>query len=114
MTATVHFFTANSLVSAPVQGRNLTFDSVLYLKQPPRGRDVLETTSPAADTTDAAASPAGVEIAYFQVEPGKSVYYEVTPQGADLAVATSASMYASGNNTIPWGEGWRLSVLEKV
>jgi hypothetical protein len=115
MTTEVHFFTHDGIVTAPVVGgNNYTTDSLLYLRQPYKGADKLSCESGTPDTSEASAAPAGGNIAYIQVQPGKTVHYEVTPTNYELRVANSNSPYMAGNMTMPWGEGWRLSVLEKT
>lgn len=113
MAATVKVFTFSGLVSAPVvSGTRLSYDSIQLLKFPYLGRQTLSTTDPAVDETDVATAPAGTQIAFIQVQPGKSVAYEVTPEGHDFRPATTDSPVLTGDSTLQFGPGWRLSVLE--
>ena len=115
MTALVHFFTSQGLETAPVSGNVLTYDSVQYLKEPLLGRDLLSCDSSTADQSEASAAPVNTGIAYVQIQPGKTVFYEITPANeATLIPAAATSRYASGNLTLKFAPGWRLSVLEKT
>lgn len=115
MTATVHIFTFAGLTTAPVvSGDRYSTDSIQYLKEPILGRDKLECDEGAADASEHAASPTAAKVAYVQVEPGKTVYYEITSDNMDALVeANDTSRYAAGNFTLQWGSNWRLSVKEK-
>lgn len=116
MTAIVHFFTFSGLTTAPVVGGDrYSTDSVMYLKETIKGRAKLECDESTSAATDHNASPVGSLVAYVQIQPGRTVYYEITPDNVDeLVPADDTSRYASGNLTLQWGTGWRLSVLEKL
>ena len=111
MTAAVRIFSFQGLVPAPVvAGDRLSYDSVQLLKWPALGRDLLSCDTSTPDTSEAA--PAKTALALIQVEAGKTVYYEVIPDNYDLVAASSTSPTLSGQTTIQFGPGWRISVLE--
>lgn len=116
MTAIVKIFTFEGLTKAPIVGGNsYSTDSVQYLKEPCLGRDLLTCNTGAAEASEFSASPERSQMAYVQVQPGKTVYYEVTPGNvADLIVADDTSREGTGNFTLQWGNAWRLSVKEKA
>lgn len=115
MTAIVHAFTFSGLTVAPVVGGDrYSTDSVQYLKEPVKGRAKLECDESTSAATDFSVSPIGSAVLYVQVDPGKTVYYEITPDNvSDLVEADDTSRYAAGNFTLMWGSNWRLSVKEK-
>ena len=113
MTAAVRLFTFQGLVPAPVvAGDRLSYDSVQLLKWPALGRDLLSCDTATPDTSDATSAPAKTSLALIQVEAGKTVHYEITPENYDAVVADSTSPTLSGQTTIQFGPGWRISVLE--
>lgn len=113
MTATVRLFSVSGLSTAPVvSGTRLAYDSVQLLKWPILGRDVLTCTGATTDTSEDSAAPDRSALAYIQVESGKSVHYEVIPANYETVEADTTSPILSGNTTIEWGPGWRISVLE--
>ena len=115
MTAAVSIFAFSGVTTIRVAGGvDLRYDSVQNHKEPILGRDLLSCTSVAADTSEASAAPAKTECALIQVENGKRVYYEIAPAGHTLLTPGPTSRIMEGSNTITWGEGWRLSVVELV
>ena len=113
MTAKVRIFTLDGVTVAPVvSGTRLSYDSVQLLKLPYQGRDLLECTTVAADLSESAAATTKTALAYVQVEAGKAVHYEVTPQGFELRTADVGSPILRGDTTIGFGPGWQISVLE--
>lgn len=113
MAAVVRIFTVSGLVPAPVvAGDRLSYDSVQLIKWPLLGRDLLNCDTSTADTSDASAAPAATRMALIQVQAGKTVHYELFPENADVTAATDASPTLSGQTTVEFGPGWRISVLE--
>lgn len=115
MTTAVALFTHSGVVSVPVANQNLASSDQAFvvLKQPYLGSDALSCDTSSADASETSAAPRGTTCVRVEVETGKVVYYELTPDGADLRTATSASPTMEGRNTLQFGDGWRLSVLEK-
>lgn len=114
MSAQVKLYTFLGLVPAPMSGGNtLHYDSVMMFKNPYLGGEVITSadTSTAASSS-AATAPTGTAIAMLQVQPGKRVGYEVTPAGFTERVATSSSPTVTGDQTIHFGPGWTISVIE--
>jgi hypothetical protein len=113
MTATVSLFTFSGLTTLPVvSGQVQRSDSVMAVKEPVLGRDLLSCTTGAADASESSAAPARTEVVHLQVQSGKRVYYEIIPSGHAAVTASSTSRIMEGNHTIPWGPGWTISVLE--
>ena len=112
MTASVSLFTFSGLTTLPVvSGVTNRADSVQAHKEPILGRDLLSCDTSTADASEDSAAPAKTEVALIQVQSGKRVYYEISTSGTPTT-ATSASRIMEGSNTLPWGPGWRISVLE--
>lgn len=115
MTTTVRVFCVQGLATLPVvSGSGLAYDSVQALKWPPLGRDLLSCDTSTTDISDAAAAPANTQLAYVQVQTGKSVHFEIIPGGFTETPASTTSPIMSGNQTVAFGPGWRISVLEAV
>lgn len=114
MTTAVHIFTHSGVVSVPVANQNLAAsnDAFVLLKQPYLGGDTLSCETGAADASETTAAPRGTTCARVEVQSGKVIGYEITPQGADLRTATANSPTMEGRNTIQFGEAWKLSVIE--
>lgn len=113
MTAIVRVFCLSGIHVAPtVSGTNLTYDSVQLLRLPYLGRDSLSCDTSTVDSSEAASAPTGTNLAYVQVQSGKAVHYELTPQGQDLRTADTDSPVLTGNATLIFGAGWRIQVKE--
>jgi hypothetical protein len=113
MTAAVRLFCFQGLVPAPVvAGDRLSYDSVQLLKWPALGRDLLSCTTGATDISEATAAASKTALALIQVEAGKTIHYEIIPENAAVVEADETSPTLSGQTTIQFGPGWRLSVLE--
>ena len=112
MTALVGLFTFGGLTTLPVvSGIVNRSDSVMAHKEPILGRDLLSCETGTADASESTAAPDKTEVALVQVQSGKRVYYEVSTSGTPTT-ANSTSRIMEGSNTLPWGPGWRISVLE--
>lgn len=115
MTANVRMFAFAGLVRAPsVGGVDLAYDSLMLTKTPYLGSQTLSPDTSAALTSDAASAPDGAKLALIQVQTGKRVHMEVTPNGHALRTATSNSPTVEGNQYIEFGPGWRISVIEST
>lgn len=114
MTTAVRIFSHSGVVSVPVANQNLASsnEAFVLLKFPYLGSDTLSCETGAADASETTAAPKGTTCARVEIATGKAVYFEVTPQGADLRTATANSPTMEGRNTIQFAEGWRLSCLE--
>lgn len=113
MTTKVRMFTLDGLRTASVTGIGLQHDSVQLLKFPYIGKALLTPDTSTAQASDTSiANNQAITIVHVQVEAGKSVHYEVTPESQDLRVADTNSPIMRGDNTIIFGPRWRLSVLE--
>jgi hypothetical protein len=112
MTA-VGIFCYSGLTTLPVvSGQVQRFDSIMAHKQPILGRDLLSCDTSTTDTSETSSAPAKTECAYIQVQAGKRVYIEIIPSGHTVTAASTASPIMEGNNTIPFGPGWVVSVKE--
>ncbi len=112
--ADVRIYSYPSLMVAavnPSSGRPSS-DSVFLLKEPYLAGEVLAPDTLTADSSDAATAPSETKMLKVQVQPGKRVYYEVTPGGQTLRLATSSSPIISGDETLFFGSGYRISFLE--
>lgn len=112
MTTAVRVFSFSGIITAPrVGGESLTYDAIQFLKWPYLGSDLLSCDVGSADTSLASAAPAATKLAYVQVENAKRVHYELIPPGQDRTVTTSSPIM-EGNNTLPFGPDWQISVVE--
>jgi len=110
----VRMYTLAGVVTAPVVGGiTLQYDSVQLLKLPYISGAVLHPdTSTAASSDESISASPSTAIVFVQVDPGKSIYYELTPEGQPLRVATNQSPILRGDATLLFGKGWSLSCLE--
>lgn len=117
MTATVRIYGYAGLTTAHlVAGGSSrpTSDSLSLLQNPYLGGEVL-TAGAVAVTSSVNSAPAKTTLLQVQVQPGKSIYYEVTPENLGvLRVATTDSPIIRGDTLLNFRAGWRLSVLEAV
>jgi hypothetical protein len=114
MTAIVRLFSYSSLVSAPVSpvsGR-LSTDSVSQLKQPYLAREKLTISS--SQTSAAATAPTGTRLLMVQVQEGKTVNYEISPENADVTEADQTSPTLTGDQVFQFGSGWRIAFIENT
>jgi hypothetical protein len=114
MAATVRVFAHSGLIASPVRNANLaqSVEGLLTLTQPYLAGESLSASTGAAVASASATAPSGTTLLRMEIQAGKTIAYEVTPQGQDLRSATSASPYAEGRVTLSFGPGWRVSVLE--
>lgn len=112
--ASVRIYAYSGLIDAPLLsgGRRPVSDAVFLYKEPYLAGEVLEPTTGSPATSSANTAPAETTILRLQVDGGKRVHYEVTPQGFDLRLATTNSPITSDDDIIRFSEGWRISLLE--
>lgn len=115
MTATVRIFTHAGTASAKVDpaGGRYTADSVFLLKQPYLGRQTIAATSGSAQSSLRAMAPRGSSLLHVEVQPGKTIHYEINPSNRDVA-ATTDSPTLTGHTNFEFGPDWSISVLEAV
>ncbi len=113
MTTSVRIFYHQGLVKAAVSndGGRFSSDSVMMLQQPYIGSDMISCDNANVGATTGSNAGAGSLLARIEVQPGKSVYYEVNPPNRSVAASTSSPVI-SGQVVIPFGHGWSLSFLE--
>jgi hypothetical protein len=117
MTALVRIFTHDGIVSAKVDagggGGRYSSDSLFMLKQPYLGRQLLSVGSGVAVSSSAATAPKGASLLHVEVEPGKTVHYEINPPNR-ITSADTSSPTLTGKTQFNFGIGWTISVLESV
>jgi hypothetical protein len=112
----VRIYSYNGLIVAPVAagGSNRpNSDSLFLLKQPYLGGEVLAADSVAVTSAEATA-PTGTSLLQVQLQPNKSVYYEITPQNHPLRPATTSSPVLRNDTYLHFNPGYRISLLEKA
>lgn len=86
--------------------------SAFFWKEPYLARETLTASTGGAATSAAAlSSNNGVTCLRVQVENNKRVHIEINPPSRNVA-ATSDSPIISGDQTVDFGPGWSISVLE--
>lgn len=113
MTVNVRMFVTDAVVTAPVtSGGGLSYDSIQLMKFPYIGRALLQPDTNTPATSDPVVSAnRESRLLFVQVDPGKAVYYELTPAGRSPIVADANSPIMRGDNMLNFGPGWVLSVL---
>jgi hypothetical protein len=89
-----------------------SFPSLTMLRQPYLARASITATTAFAQATTSALSPEHTRLLQVQVEPGKRVRYEVTPNGQTARVADDQSPAIEGSELIDFGSGWTISIIE--
>lgn len=115
MTAYVRLFTHSKLLPAPVSnaGGRFSSDAVMQLKQPYIAKERLEANTGAAVASSAALSTEeNGKLLFIQVQAGKTIHYEVIPDGHAAVSASATSPTLSGDTLLEFGRGWTISVLE--
>lgn len=115
MTAIVRIYTHSGLVTAPVapSGGRFTSDSVAQLKQPYLSKERLTANDSTSVTSSA--GPNKSELVLIQVQPGKTVHYEVTTGNIGTPIEADVdSPTMSGDTVMQYGAGWVLSFLEST
>jgi hypothetical protein len=114
MSATVRLFTHAGLALAHVANfaEQKADQSISLLKQPylARANITVDTGTPQSSTADL--SPQHTRLLHIQVEPGKRVHIELTPEGQTLRVADTSSPIYEGDDQVEFGRGWIVSLLE--
>jgi len=87
-------------------------NAVYLLTQPYLAKESL-TVDSVSIASDVALSAAGeTKLLQVQVQSGKKVHYEITPSGATLREATTDSPIISGDETLHFCGGFRISFIE--
>jgi hypothetical protein len=115
MSAIVRIFTHSGLSTAKVDasGGRFTSDSVFFLKQPYLGNATITATSSGAQSSPRAIAKKGTALVHVQVQPGKTVFYEINPSNRDVPASTD-SPTLTGSSSIEFGPDWSISVLESI
>jgi hypothetical protein len=113
MTAVVRIFYHQGLMTAPISnsGGRFSSDSVQMLHQPYQGSDSLTCDTGTIASTNGQNAGAGALLARVEVQPGHAVYCEINPPNRSVNANTGSPMI-SGNVVYPFGQGWKISVLE--
>lgn len=118
MSVNVRFYSCEGVKALPVSSYagQLSVNGTFAVKHPYLYGEVLSANTGAAVSTTAATSAPNtnehIKVALVQIAPGSRVHFEVTPFGLTPRVATTNSPILQGDNVLPWGPGWTLSVLE--
>ena len=113
MTAIVRIFTHSSLVAAPVSAGSGRLSGELggLLKQPQDSREKFVVGTDRHVASQPAPRSAGFLI--VQVQEGKRVHYELTPESRELVIPNDSSpVLTDGQHILQYGPGWRASFLE--
>lgn len=86
-------------------------DQRTQLRYPYLGGEVLNVGAESVTTKPETAAN-HTAVVRLQIEPGKSVCIEVTPENHETRPATQASPTITGDVLIPIGKGWTVSVVE--
>jgi hypothetical protein len=115
MTATVRLFSHSGLQALPIEshsGQN-SENGVFVLKQPYLAAESISATTGSAQSSAAALSASnGTKILQVDVQQGKIVHFEVTPNGSSARTATTSSPRLKGVSQLAFGPGWTISLLE--
>ena len=115
MTATVIMTVWEGMIPAAVAsyGGQKTENAVWLLKQPYLAKQALTVDDSVAVSSSALLSESqNVKILRIEVQTGKRVRYEVTPPGHEPRTATNSSPIIYGEETIQFGPGWLISLIE--
>jgi hypothetical protein len=115
MSATVRLFAYDGVIVMPIGSDNghLAQHSGFMFKERYKARQTLTVDTGTPQTTAAALSThAGIRLLRVQVESGKRVHYEMTPSGYDAQIADTSSPIISEDETLQFGTGWTISLLE--
>jgi hypothetical protein len=115
MSATVRVFTHAGITSAKVDagGGRFTTDSVFLLKQPYLGKETLTATTGTAVSSSRLTAPKGSSVLSVEVQPGKTIHYEINPSNRSVAATTDSPTLRERTN-FEFGPDWSISVLEAV
>ncbi len=114
MPATVRMFSHAGIATAFVasHAEQLSFPALTLLQQRYLARASITATTGSAQSSSAALAPANTRLLHVQVEPGKRVHYELTPNGQTAVAADTSSPIVEGNTILQFGSGWTISLLE--
>lgn len=109
----VRCFTTDGVTRAPVTGGGqLAYDSIQLMKFPYIAGVVLAVDTVTPQNSDISLSNnRAVSCMFVQVDPGKSVYYELSNNIDNLRVATANSPILRGDTILAFGPNWAISVL---
>lgn len=113
--AQVRVYAYAGLVSVPLAPGGVTRptgDSLHVLNNPYLAGEVLEPSTGSAVHSVLATAPPKTRMLAVQIEPGKSIHYEITPASQVLREATTASPIIRGDTIVNFGENYRFSALE--
>lgn len=113
MTINVRVFASDGITRAPVSGgTGLAYDSIQLMKLPYIAGQVLAVdNSGPVNSSPALSSNKATALLFAQVDPGQSVYYELTPAGPTVRPATVNSPILRGDAILTFGPNWTISVL---
>ena len=115
MTTIVRIFAHSGLVKSPIApGVGATTETSANLKLPPEGREKLTVDQYTAVHSKETTAPGPTRLLFIQVQDGRRVHFEVTPENREIVPADDSSMVVSGERIIQFGPGWRISFLENV
>lgn len=89
-------------------------NAVWVLKQPYLANETITATSTAQSSSAGLTSDASMTLLRIEIEEGKRVRYEVTPKGFDTRTADQDSPLLYGEETIHFGPGWTISLVEDL
>lgn len=114
MSAIVRLFSHAGLALAHVASyaEQKADQSISLLKQPYLARASVTVDTGTPQTTTADLAPQHTRLLRIQVEPGKRVHIELTPEGQTLRTADTSSPIYEGDDQVEFGRGWLVSVLE--
>jgi hypothetical protein len=94
-----------------INPRQLVSDLVSNLTWPYEWRQMLRASEEAYSSR--AESPDLAVVLLVEVPPGKRIRYELNPPNRDEK-ASLLSPTLSGSETVDWGPGWTISIIEAV
>jgi len=83
------------------------------LQQPYLSADAVTCDTVTPQSTSGVNAGVAAMLARVEVQPGKSVFYEINPPNRS-AVPTANSPMITGDQVFPFGPGWKFSFLEAV
>lgn len=116
MSTRVRCFAYPGMISLPIASFSgaRADNAVWVLKQPYLGNETLTVTASAVSSSLSLTSDASMTLLRIEVQEGKRVRYEVTPKGQDARTADQDSPLLYGEETIHFGPGWSISLVEDL
>ena len=110
MSCGVRIFGFRGITVVPqINPRQLVSDSVSNLTWPYEWRQFLAASEKAIFSKPE--SPDLAVVLLVEVDPGKRIRYELNPPNREER-ATCFSPALSGSETLDWGPGWTISIIE--